>query len=341
MAKTAAMRQNIIQDIWEPLWRTDFSSVSVCLAMTPRASGAFSLDCFSLTSATFFTTASSFWLCVAPSLTSSRLRPMISCLISSTPALCAWPGLPLLPMMRCAALSVCLQSSPSLSTRSSSVFSSSKSCRSAGAVVLMCVPRISTRRPMWSVWDFWSRKCLCSSVSMSRSVSWICVDTSLFSSPMEVSSKLLTSTCATETRSANAPSVVVPLQAVRPMKPPALMGCLLRSIAKHSCQLRLGDCFSQPSTEVGRTRIFSCAAFSVFLKSMALASSAGTSWYQESVVWPSLVTPETSGLGLFSLSAIDSTTPMPSKTAFMPPSVRPCSCMPFAQLSALMFWVSL
>mmetsp|Transcript_48385 Transcript_48385/g.144482 ORF Transcript_48385/g.144482 Transcript_48385/m.144482 type:complete len:201 (-) Transcript_48385:892-1494(-) len=199
MPMIAARRQTIIQDICRPRDWTVCARESACLTTVLSASGLPPFPAFSFTSRTFFCTASICILWVALSLTRSRLRPTISCFIASSAVLWATSGCHLagsswLPIIR--RLTLCfmvLQSSPILSIRLSRPFSDSKSPCSAGLVALRCSPIMSISLTMWSVCDFWSRKCLCESVSISMYVSWICWDTPFMSSPMEVSSMLFTS----------------------------------------------------------------------------------------------------------------------------------------------------
>mmetsp|Transcript_118304 Transcript_118304/g.314836 ORF Transcript_118304/g.314836 Transcript_118304/m.314836 type:complete len:219 (-) Transcript_118304:796-1452(-) len=217
----AARRQTIIQDICRPRLTTVFAKESVWSEIWFSASGVPPLEALSFTSATFFTTASSFILWVALSLMSNRLSPTMSFLIASIEDMeLLFLAAIVVPSGFIKMATLCfmvLQSSPSFSMRSSISLIDSNTRSSAGLVELRCSPSMSTNRARWSVCDFWSRKCRVLSVSISMYVSWICLDTSLMSSPMEVSSMLVTSSCTTDTRSALAPSSGVPLQAVIPM----------------------------------------------------------------------------------------------------------------------------
>mmetsp|Transcript_66877 Transcript_66877/g.192253 ORF Transcript_66877/g.192253 Transcript_66877/m.192253 type:complete len:316 (+) Transcript_66877:334-1281(+) len=283
----------------------------------------------------FLLTESNFCLAVALSLTKMRRKPTISSLMALTPAawlLCVACGS---PSSKCVSCLSSLHCSPSLCNLPVKTCTCWINFSSAGFVVSICSCNIETSRERCSVCDFWSKKWRCSSVSISLYAFWICADTSCISSPMLVSSKLLTSISVMETKSGTWPE---PLHAVKPMKPPARTG-VVGVILKHSFQARLGDCFKKPSIESGLTRILTVAGFKVLRKSMSLAFTDGTSLLKSNSLEPSFAMNDI--VGFLDAPLVENMVPKPSNFALPPANVKPCCCMPALQLSALITAVSL
>mmetsp|Transcript_100012 Transcript_100012/g.260783 ORF Transcript_100012/g.260783 Transcript_100012/m.260783 type:complete len:226 (+) Transcript_100012:87-764(+) len=217
IAKMTASRTMVMTTICVPRTRTVLVMDADCFSMT--ASDSFDIACstFALTSPVLLSMDSSFFLWVAASFSRSVRMPTMLVFSFSTVSLCAVGLLPGEPASRLVSVTKVLQSLASLDMRLSRCATSFQSLSSSGTAAAMWSLITLVNLSRWSVCDFWSTKCLWSSVSISLYASWILDVTSFISSPMTFSSKLLTSTSTMDTASEAPPGGGEPLRAVKPM----------------------------------------------------------------------------------------------------------------------------